>query len=222
MWVKASVGYRFAALGIALLALACDEVEKRPVPPLITSPESPTAAPARAPSSASGTAEEAGPPVPPPPWPVIEVVAGRFSPEFARDYVELVKHEREAFDTEMATPKEPPKNAEEATHRRISEKGRRQRLMNKPALTAITDEQIADVLSFNPDMPSGEAEFERLLSAHRNDLSICVDHGRWLLYRKRREDAIAEYTRCARIPGISEDQLRYVQTAIAGAKNAEP
>jgi hypothetical protein len=42
-----------------------------------------------------------------------------------------------------------------------------------------------------------------------------------LLFKKRRADAVAEYQRCARIPGITEDQLRYVQTAIAGAKNAK-
>ncbi len=222
MRVKANVGYRFAALGIALAALACEEVEERPVPPLITSPESPTSAPPKAKAPAERAVEEVGPPAPPPPWPELENVPGRFSPEFAREYIELVKREREAFDAEMATPKDPPKNAQEATHRRISEKGRRQRLMTKPPLTTITDEQISDVLSFNPDMTSGEAEFERLLGAHRDNLSICVDHGRWLLYKKRQADAITEYQRCARIPGISEDQLRYVQTAISGAKNAKP
>ena len=222
MRVKASVAYRFAALGIALAALACEEVEERPVPPLITSPKSPTSGPPATPTALEAPREEVVPPAPPPPWPELTIVSGRFSPEFARDYVELVKREREAFDAEMAAPKEPPKSAQEATHRRISEKGRRERLMNKPTLAVITDEQISDVLSFNPDMASGEAEFERLLGAHRNNLSICVDHGRWLLFRKRREDAIAEYQRCARIPGISEDQLRYVQTAIAGAKNAKP
>ncbi len=222
MRVKASVGYRLAAFWIALAALACEEVEERPVPPRVTSPQTPTATPPERSTGGASGVEEVGPPAPAPPWPRLDVVAGRFSPEFAREYVDLVRSEREAFDTEMAKTKEPPKTPQEATHRRISEKGRRQRLMDKPRLDAITDEQISDVLSFNPDMASGANEFERLLAAHPNNLSICVDHGRWLLFKKRRSDAIAEYQRCARIPGISQDQLRYVQTAIAGAKNAPP
>ncbi len=215
----AQVSPRFVVLGIALVAIACEEALERPLPPIITSPETPTKiAPPRA------TLEmdpEVGPPAPPPPWPPMEIVQGRFSPEFAREYVELVRREREAFDAEMAKPLPPPTSPAEATHRRISERGRRQRLMNKPTLATITDEEISDVISFNPDMPSGERELERLLAAHPRSLSICVDHGRWLLYRKRRDDALSEYQRCARLPGISEDQLRYVQTAILAAKNAK-
>ena len=91
--------------------------------------------------------------------------------------------------------------------------------MNKATLATITDDEISDVLSFNPQMISGEEEFARLLREHPQSLSTCVDHGRWLLYTKHRQDALAEYMRCARLPGITEDQLRYVQTQIVAARN---
>lgn len=219
MRLKPSVGNRLAALGIALVVMACEEVEERPVPPMISAPETPTKS--RSAPAPAVTEPEVGPPAPPPAWPAIEIVAGRFSPEFAREYVDLVRREREAFDAEMAQSLPPATAPAEATHRRISERGRRQRLMTKPTLAAITDEEISDVVSFNPDMQSGDQEMRRLLEAHPDNLSICVDHGRWLLFKKRQSEAITEYQRCARIPGITEDQLRYVQTAILGAKNAK-
>lgn len=157
---------------------------------------------------------------PPPPWPVLKIVAGAYSVDFAEEYVTALQAERAAFDAEMAQPREPPKTIAEAKHREIKDRGRRERLMNKPGLETITDEQISDFLSFNPELKSAAIEWPRLLAAHPDALGICVDHARWLNFREQRQATLAEYARCMKTPGITEDQLRYVTTQMAAVKQS--
>ena len=143
---------------------------------------------------------------------------GRYAPEFAADYIAQVNTERRAFDAEMAAPKTPPRDANEAKHRVISEKGRRARLMNVPQLANMTDQQISDVLSYSPDMPSAPREFARLLEEHPNDVHVCVDHARWLQFRHEKENALAEYTRCGSLADADEEIRRYIHTQIAAVR----
>ena len=189
--------------------------------PTVVTPATPNAPPPTTPNNAN-VIEMAPKPVEPeapPPWPELKVTPGRYSVDFAEDYVRSVLAERTALDEELAKPRDPPKTAAEAKHQQIRDRGRRERLMNKPNLSAITDEQISDFLSFNPDAKSGDVEWPRLLSEHPQSLGICIDHARWLNFREKREAALAEYTRCMKSPGITEDQLRYLTTSIAAVKN---
>jgi hypothetical protein len=220
------VGYgeamRWLGVLIVGLVVACDEAPK-PTPSLIAHPESqPPVPPKPEPSPFVGPPASEAPADAPPPWPEMLNTPGRYSPQFAADYIASVCAERQAFDAELTTAKPPPKDAAEAKHRQISEKGRRARLLNKPQLADMSDAQISDVLSFNPDMPSAPGEFARLLEAHPNDVHFCIDHARWFQFRKEKEHAIAEYTRCGSLADASdeasEEIRRYIHTQIAAVK----
>ncbi|MBC7794296.1 MAG: hypothetical protein H7Z43_11365 [Clostridia bacterium] len=216
-------------LTLFALTAACDANDET-VPsivanPGVTAPVVLPATPGPAPQNAQGDIDvielplESVKEVPPPPWPVIKVVPGRYSIDFAEDYVTTVLAERAAFDAEMAKPRDPPKTAAVVKHQAIKDRGRLERLLNKPALDAITDDEISDFLSFNPELKSGPDEFNRLLREHPDALSICVDHARWLSFRHQREAALAEYTRCIKTPDITEDQMRFVTTQFNALKS---
>lgn len=222
---------RCVALLALLSALACESGESE-VPAIVANPGTKEPVVVRATPDAVDGTRRAGDteivelppemgdadPTGPAPWPPLTIVAGRYSVDFAEDYVTALQAERAAFDAEMTGPREPPKTDAELKHRRIKDRGRRERLMKKPGLETITDEQISDWLSFNPDAKSAAIEWPRLLEAHPEALGICVDHARWLNFRGERSPALAEYTRCLKTPGITEDQMRFVTTQINAVK----